>query len=339
MKLEFSPSGLLIYGKNGCGKTNLLEAISYFSFGKSIRLLSDAEVIEFGKDEFFLKGNFTVSGNLKEIKLKSNGDKKFIYIDGNLIKKTTELYKHIKTVYFSPLDIDIVQGYPANRRRFFDIAISQYDFRYLELLKQYNRVLKQRNALLKSEFLSGEKDVWDYRFLQLSKAVIYERLKYLELFNKEIDFFYKKIAKDREEMTILYYPKYDFNENKIEDTLKNELKTKREDEKNLQRTLFGPHLHEYNFLINGLKLKKFGSQGQKRSFVIALRLAQAKLINISHKDSPILIFDDVLSELDSERSENIFELLGDKHQIFIATPHQKAYSPLKINSLNLIVTA
>jgi len=172
LKLDFSDLGLLIYGKNGIGKTNLLEAIAYFSFGKSFRLLSDSEVISFSEKQFFIEGNFKIQNIDRNIKIKASKDKKVIKIDDNIIKKSTELYKFVKTVYFSPNDINIVEGYPLNRRRFFDIAISQYDFKYLELLKQYNRILKQRNALLKREYSEREKEIWDKQFVYISKDIM-----------------------------------------------------------------------------------------------------------------------------------------------------------------------
>ncbi len=335
LKLQIPTHGLLIYGKNGCGKTNFLEAISYFSFGKSFRLLSDREIIEFGKKEFFLEGDFEVSNNLKNIKIKVSGTKKIIKIDNKLIKKVTELYRFIKVVYFSPNDIEIASGYPTPRRRFFDIAISQYSYKYLELLRLYNRILKQRNALLKKDFTNAEKQIWDKQFLSVAKDIILQRLAYLKDFNKQLDMIYGKIANNYEKAVIKYLPKYAENTTNIDEILKEELKRKTKDEIALQRTMFGPHLHDYGFVIGDKIAKKFASQGQKRSLVIAIRLAQAKMIDISQKETPILIFDDVLSELDKNRAENIFKLLGDAHQIFVATPHAENYSQLNIKSLNL----
>ncbi len=327
--------GLLIYGKNGIGKTNLLEAIAYFSFGKSFRLLSDSEVISFSEKQFFIEGNFKIQNIDRNIKIKASKDKKVIKIDDNIIKKSTELYKFVKTVYFSPNDINIVEGYPLNRRRFFDIAISQYDFKYLELLKQYNRILKQRNALLKREYSEREKEIWDKQFVYISKDIILQRIKYLKKFNAEMKKFYGKVTENKEEISISHSPEYPESDQEILQMLFEKIKSKENEEKILQRSLLGPHLHDFKFLLNGLPIKKFGSQGQKRSFVISLRLSQAKLIDISTNDPPILIFDDVLSELDSERSKNIFHLLGEKHQIFIATPNRKTYRPLQIESINL----
>jgi len=338
LSLAFAPEGLLVFGKNGIGKTNLLEAIAFFSFGKSFRITNDYDAIEFGKQEFMIEASFYVHSSKKNIKIYVSANKKVIKIDGQVVKRTNELYKFVKAVYFSPSDIDIPQGYPNNRRRFFDIAITQYRYSYLEALKQFKNILKQRNALLKKGYQQFEKDIWDKQYIAITKTIILERLAYLEQFNSELKKYYNAISGQKEDISVSYHPSYPNSADKIEEILNEELTKKQNEERILQRTLFGAHLHDYIFKINNLSLKKFGSQGQKRSFVIALRLAQAKLIRLSNNDTPILIFDDILSELDSIRTLNIFNLLEKTHQIFIATPNKESYNSFNIPTLNLETT-
>ena len=162
----------MIYGKNGIGKSNLLEAISYFAFGKSIRNSKDLDLINFSKAFFRIEGKFTITDKQYYISAAADRKKKMIKLDDANISRISELYQYLKVVYFSPEDINIIGGPPSYRRNFIDQAISQYSFSYIELMRSYSRILKQRNALLKTDFDKSEKRSWDLKFAQLSSSII-----------------------------------------------------------------------------------------------------------------------------------------------------------------------
>jgi len=336
LELNFKPEGALIHGKNGIGKTNLLEAISFFAFGKSFRTKHDVDLINFSKAFFRLEANFTING--KHFVFEASADKniKQIKIDETNILKTSELFQYLKIVYFSPQDIRIISGPPAERRRFFDLAISQYSYNYLQLLRKYYRILKQRNALLKTRFKNLEKKTWDEQFIDIACQVIEFRLDYLKNFILLLTDTYSQISNNHEELDVKYKFSFaNFYGENLKDNLRNHLEDTEKSEIESQRSLSGPHLDDIQFSFDEHPARSFGSQGQQRSLVIAARLVQANLISKKTKDTPILIFDDVLADLDKERALNIIHLLKKKHQIFIATPNVKNYEGFHLQNINL----
>ena len=332
----FDSAGAIIYGKNGIGKSNLLEAISYCAFGKSIRSSQDIELINFSKAFFRIKAIFFFDNSELEITLANEEKRKIIHIDGSKIVKISELFQYVKIVYFSPEDINLISGPPANRRRFLNIAISQSSYQYLDILRKYHRILKQRNALLKSSFSRAEKKSWDAKLIEYGSEIIIARENYLKDFNPRLSKKYFTVSGKKELLNIDY--KCSFPTNKFENLsadFSEHLERIELDEIRLQRTLAGPHLDDIIFKIDNKKVRKFGSQGQKRSLVITARLVQAEMIKIKDSDPPILIFDDVLADLDSERAERIMGLLGAEHQIFIATPNKKLYENFDLETIDL----
>jgi len=335
-ELSFAPEGAIIFGKNGLGKTNLLEAVSYFAFGKSFRTNNDLDLIDFSKAFFRIRGKFEL--NEKEITIEAAAEKqkKIIKIDNINISKISELYQYLKTVYFSPVDINIISGAPSFRRDFFDQAISQHNFQYLAVLRKYFQVLKQRNALLKNDFNEKEKHSWDLQFIKRGSEVIEFRTRYLEDFRALLNEKYSLITNEKEHVKINY--KFSFPNPETESFLENmreHLDEIEEQEMNAQRSLFGPHLDDYEFYLNGNSARRFGSQGQKKSLAITSRLVQANLILKKTTEFPILIFDDVFAELDKKRIKNIMKILENKHQIFIATPNREIYKSLELPLIDL----
>ncbi len=334
LELNFKPEGALIHGINGIGKTNILEAISFFAFGKSFQTSYDLELIHFSKAFFRIEGKFLYNGHKHFLEAAADKSKKFIKIDGAGISRISELYQHVKVVYFSPDDINIVGGAPSFRRKFIDQAISQYSYRYIGLLRKFYRILKQRNALLKTEFDRKEKKTWDEQFVSSASQVINFRLEYLKEFTPILMKYYSHICEKNEELGICY--KYSFpTSGKIEDDLLDHLNEIEEQEIIQERSLAGPHIDDLDFTINKHSARKFGSQGEKRSLAITARLVQANLIAQVGDDTPILIFDDVLSDLDKKRAKKIISLLENKHQVFIATPNVTIYKDFKLEKINM----
>lgn len=334
-EFDFSAEGALIHGKNGIGKSNLLEAISYFAFGKSIQNLKDIDLINFSKAFFRIEGEFSISNDSFQISAAADRKKKIIKLNEANISRVSELYQYLKVVYFSPEDINIVGGAPSFRRNFIDQAISQYSYSYIELMRSYNRVLKQRNALLKNEFDKSEKRSWDQHFVQLCTKIVTERQRYLQEFIPLLGKYYHTISGKMESLDISYKYSFPFNGDDYQDELFAHLQESEEQEIHYERTLSGPHLDDITFQIDEHTARAFGSQGQKRSLSIAARLVQANLISKSTQEFPVLMFDDVLADLDKFRSKEIMTLLGDRHQIFIASPNASLYRDFNLPAIDL----
>jgi DNA replication and repair protein RecF len=335
LELVFEPEGALIYGINGIGKTNLLEAVSYFAFGKSFRTSSDLDLINFPKAFFRIEGSFKLKNTMHKFEAAVDKTRKLIKIDGNAIARISELYRYLKVVYFSPDDIFMIGGSPKYRRNFIDQAILQYSFKYIEFLRTYNRILKQRNALLKAEFESSEKRTWDEQFARNGAKLIKLRLKYLEQFIPKLTEYYGNIHGNTETLGIEYKYSFPVTGTDIADDILRHLNETEEQEIKQERTLCGPHLDDIDFLINQHAVRKFGSQGQKRSLAIAVRLVQAQLILEEGSEAPIFMFDDVLADLDKERAKKIMGMLKKKHQVFIATPNTQIYEPFNLPEIEM----
>jgi DNA replication and repair protein RecF len=336
LSLDFDPRGAIITGDNGIGKTNLLEAVYYLAFGKSFRTTHDQDLIRFDSPFFRVKGIFTKGEENLSISAAADKNNKIFKINNVSLERLSELFQHFKTVYFSPADLNIVTGSPASRRLFLDQAIAQYDPVYLENLRSFRHILKQRNALLKSNFSKQEKDSWDQQFVQASCLIINQRLDYLRLFIPLLVEQYQQFIQNRETIHISYQYSFQLKQPEFSPAAFAEQLHKNEfQEKLAQRTLTGPHLDDLNFTINGINARSFASQGQARSLVIITRLVQAFLISKKSNDLPLLMFDDVLSDLDQNRATAILKLLQEKYQILIASPFLSHYQHLPLPVIDL----
>ncbi len=335
LKINFEPEGALIHGKNGIGKTNLLEAMSYIAFGKSFKTNHDTDLISFSKDFFRIEGTFNFKNRKYSFETAVDKSKKIIRINKTNVLKTSELYKYLKVVYFSPEDIAIIGGAPSFRRNFIDQATSQYSYEYIELLRIYSRILKQRNALLKTEFERSEKKTWDEQFVKYGVEIIKFRLKYLEKFIPILIGYYSNISGQKEKLNISYKYSFPVSGSDIQESLFEHLEKIEDQEIQQERSLAGPHLDDIEFLINEHPARNFGSHGQKRSLAIAARLVQANLIAQMDGDTPVLMFDDVLSDLDKYRAERILQMLERTHQIFITTPNIEIYKNFRLPEIDL----
>jgi len=335
LELTFDPEGALIVGDNGIGKTNLLESISYFAFGKSFQTSHDLELINFSKAFFRLEANIEINHKNYLFEAASNKTKKIIKINKSNISKISELYKFLKVVYFSPNDLDIIAGSPIFRRNYIDQAISQYSFDYIEALRNYKRILKQRNALLKTEYNSKEKKAWDEQFARIGEKIIKYRIEYLNKFKPLLENYFEKISGARESIKTSYKFSFPNDNEDVYDNLISYILEIEEHEKHQERSLAGPHLDDIEILLNEHNARNFSSQGQKRSIAIAMRLAQTEMITKKDDDTPILMFDDVLADLDSLRTEKIINMLKGKHQIFVATPNILNYNSFGLKKIDL----
>lgn len=322
-RYAFSAAGCLIIGDNGSGKTNLLEAIAYCGIGKSIRYHSDTELLRFGSSGFGISADFCLDSGLQTgIGLSYAERRKLLRIDNETIRNLSSLMERIKVIYCAPEDLNIISGSPRSRRQYFDLAVSQLFPEYIHVLHQYLHIVEQRNSLLKASVSNGEKRVWDGRFTESALHVISFRKRYLELMNLRLEKEYRSLSETIREMRIEYRSTAGDEESGTEDPGKflTLLKSFEPKEFVLQRTLIGPHLDDYEFMLNDSRQKPFSSQGQKRVSVILIKLIQARLIEELTGIKPIMLFDDIFAELDAGHTAVIRDLIGDRYQVFITTP-------------------
>ena len=314
--MDYSPKTNLLFGNNAQGKTNILEAIYICAAGRSHRGSKDKEEIKFGEDEAHIKINIKKNNiNYRiDIHLKKNRPKG-IAINGIPIKKTSELLGIFNVVFFSPEDLSIIKNGPLERRRFLDMELCQLNSLYVHSLICYNKILIQRNKLLKEfNFIKESKETLDILDIQLIKYGK-EIIRYRELFIDELKNIIKKISKDisGEYININY-------EKNIEiDKYEEKLKNKRNEEIKLKMTLIGPHRDDISFCIDGVDIRRFGSQGQQRTAALSLKLSEIELVKEKVKDTPVLLLDDVLSELDKKRQSKLLEYIGDIQTVITCT--------------------
>ena len=330
----FEPSGCLIIGNNGIGKTNLLDAISYFTYGRSVLHVPDQQLINYHAEKFNIKSVFSIDNDDTEFNVSFSKEKKLIRIENNPLKKLSDLYRLLQVVYSGPDDIFRIFSTPAKRRQFMDMAISKIFPVYMDFFRRFKNAHVQRNALLKTNFSPSEKESWDITFCMEAKNIVEYRIKFFDLFKGFFITAYKMIVQENEEVDIALKLNFNTDGDFVNEMMK-VLHLNLQKEKRHQETVVGPHRDDIDILINQKIALFHASQGQKRSIVIAMKIALANIItNITGKN-PIMIFDDTLAELDLSRSNNLLTNMIEKHQIFIASPTSEKYLNLKLPVLEL----
>lgn len=322
-RFEFQADGCLITGRNGVGKTNLLEAICYPAFGKSVRQFPDSDLINHDASEFIINSKYQNDGKIFNFQIICSKNQKIIKLNKTPVKRISELYDYLKIVYFSSEDIWLINGPRSKRRSFFDQAITQSSVLYSSVLREYYRILEQRNSILKDAKFKSQLKQWNEQFIIKAIELVDYRNKYLIRFKEIAETILNEITDSLESLEIIYDA---VNRVKYEpEWLEQYLLKIEEQEFENKRTLIGPHLDEYELQINSFSVKKYSSQGQRRSLAIALRFAQIAMIKETLHTNPIIIFDDALSELDKTRVDKIMKLLTDEYQILIASPNIENY--------------
>ncbi|MEN8839139.1 MAG: DNA replication and repair protein RecF [Flavobacteriales bacterium] len=318
-ELEVSPFVNCFLGKNGMGKTNLLDGIYYLSNCKSFFNSIDTQNIKNEEDFFVIQGEFESEESKENIYCGVKRGKKKIFKKGK--KEYEKLSDHIgfiNTVLISPMDTNLIYEGSETRRKFIDLIISQYDKAYLQNLIQYNKVLSHRNAYLKSIQQGGKYDelslqIWDEQLIPLGVKLFEQRVSFIEEFQKEFDAIYTTLSGGHESCKLSY--KSQLNEHSFGDLLKSSLGK----ERYIGYTTKGIHKDDFVFEIQEKPLKKFGSQGQQKTFLIALKLAQFKHIESKTESKPILLLDDIYDKLDEERISHLMNQIcqGTYGQVFI----------------------
>lgn len=316
--MEFDKGTNIIYGNNAQGKTNILEALYVSATTKSHRSSKDKELIKIGTQESHLK-TVILKNNTRyriDIHLKTNKTKG-VAVNGIPIKKATELFGIMNVVIFSPEDLSLVKDGPSCRRRFMDMELSQLDRIYLSNFVNYNKVVLQRNKLLKdiskNNYGYDTLDIWDMQLVKYGSEVISKRRNFISELNEIVKEINDRLTGGKEKLVLEYAPSVK------EDVFERELSKNRDRDLSLKSTNCGPHKDDIIFWIDGNDARKYGSQGQKRTCALALKLAEIELVKRKIKDTPILLLDDVLSELDSDRQNYLLDAIGNIQTIITCT--------------------
>lgn len=315
-ELEFSPNVNCVSGNNGEGKTNLLDAIYYLSMTKSAFALSDKFNFRHGTEEFSLSGLYRMENGLSSrfsVKMTSKGEKK-MKRDEKQYGKVSEHIGVLPVVMVSPSDISMVSESGEERRRFVNAVLSQMDREYMTSLQQYNRLLLQRNKMLKEQDVDrGLLEVIDMRMSAFAEPVFQARKKFVEELTPIVQEYYKALSGDSEQVSI----EYDSELSKA--SLEQILSASYDKDRALKYTSAGIQRDDFLFKMNGHPIRRYGSQGQQKSFLVSLKFAQYELMKKNYGFAPVLLLDDVFDKLDMSRISNLLEMVAsnDFGQIFI----------------------
>jgi len=318
LEISFGPGINILYGDNAQGKTNILEAIYLAATTKSHRGTRDTDIIRFGSEEghiriMLFKNDVDTKLDIHLRKSKTKG----IAIDGKKIKKASELLGLLNVVFFSPEDLNIIKNGPGERRRFTDMELCQLDDFYLYNLNNYNKIVNQRNTLLKDVYfnpsLKETIEIWDSQLVSYGSKVIERRKTFVDQLNEVIGPVHEKLSGGRESLKIIYEPNVDI------DDYERELSSSTERDIKSKMTNVGPHRDDFIFMAGDIDIRKFGSQGQQRTAALSLKLAEIEIVKKLTGDTPILLLDDVLSELDSGRQQFLLESIGEVQTIITCT--------------------
>ena len=322
--INFDRGVNILFGDNAQGKTNILEAIYVSATTKSHKSSKDKDIINFEKEEahirtYLEKDEIETRVDMHLRKSKTKG----IAIDGVKIKKAAELLGLLNVVFFSPEDLSIIKNGPAERRRFIDMELCQLDNFYLYNLNNYNKIVNQRNKLLKDLYynptLKDTLTIWDSQLISYGSKIIERRIQFIEQINGIIKEIHSNLSGGKETLRIEYEP------NITIDLYEKELNYSQDKDIKLKQTTVGPHRDDISFMIKKagedkeIDIRKYGSQGQQRTAALALKLSEIELVRKVTKDTPVLLLDDVLSELDSNRQNYLLNSIGDIQTIITCT--------------------
>lgn len=323
-----------LLGNNGQGKTNVVEAISYLCLTKSFYAGSDAQVLRFGEGMFEAEGRMvTDDGRPHEVRaayLAESGEKYFM-IDGRRIEPLSSVIGRFPIVIFSPEHGAVTTGGPAVRRKFADLAISQSSAHYFRTLLEYRGVLKQRNRVLLDLKLGragepGVLEAWDEQLIRLGCDVWARRAAFVAEISPMVREVYATFVDGAEEPSIVYDPlgtgAFPSSAGEAAEAFRAQLKAKERIERRFGTSLVGPHRDEFAFRLNGLDMRSFASQGQHKTFVIALKMAEFRYLRERCGETPLLLLDDVFAELDDERTARVVAYVENVGQAFLTSTHR-----------------
>ena len=339
-QFTFSDLRTLVTGDNGKGKSNLLEATHFLSLGKSGRGARDRDVVRRGQSEFSVRASLARDEESVQLNLQyDRDDGKHVYFDGRSVPRLSSLIGLFTSVLFSPEDVDLVLRFPAQRRRAFDILLCQASSSYLADLQAYRRVVAQRNRLLReserkdgggiNRSLAAAIEPWDQQVAQIGGQIIAHRLRVLDQIQHYFVDVYTSLSPEGERASLVYRTPVDISDlDQISQTLHDRLLGHRDREALLGYTLSGPHRDNLVILIDNTDAQQYGSQGQLKSILLAWKLAEAQFLQEATGEDPVLLLDDVFSELDDTRSHLLLEILGMYGQVILTSPRELALPTL-----------
>lgn len=338
LKLKFTPTINIIVGKNGQGKTNILESLYYTGHLKSHRVSDDTILIKNSKKNLKILSKIQKNEFLDEIKIENTEYSRKIYLNNDEITKKSEYLELINIILFEPSNLELIKGAPNIRREFLNDAIININHSYYNILNDYNKLLKMRNEYLKSRRNDKEYlEVLDKYLIDKAMLIYQMRNKYINKINEFITNIFRDIM-NIDNLKIQYKSFYNIllEQENPKEYFQNFLKENYEKEKNIGLTSEGPHKDDFVFLTNQINLKEYGSQGQQRAGVISLKFAEAEIIKKYKKTLPVLLLDDVFSELDGIRKNNLLKYLSSGSQVILTTTDINKISKKLIDNANII---
>lgn len=321
-EINFTKNINIIIGENGAGKTNILESVYMLGISKSFLTNNDDELIYFGSDYYFIKGSFYLHNKNKLLQISYQNKNKNLKINNNIIKKKSEYLSKLNIVLFSSIDLNIIKGQPNDKRKFLNVEISQISNEYLNCVNIYNKILKQRNEYIKSIYKESDLDLIYYEIItneliNISKKIIEHRINFIKQINSIITNIYNNISQKNNKLELIYVPTLNYhNTNELilqeyKKNIKNELKYK--------TTNLGVHRDSFKICLDNNDANLYASSGQQRLCIIALKLAEVEIFKNVTKDFPIVILDDIFSELDEAKQNMLISNLNSNIQVILTT--------------------
>lgn len=337
-QFEFSDGLNVLFGKNAQGKTNCAEAVFYLCTGASLRIRHDKQLIRHGAE--FAKISAEAENRYGKVTIEATifENKREIRVNGSKITKNADLMGHINSVFFSPGELRLIQDGPDERRRFMNLSISQTSAAYYTALLRYNKILDQRNSLLKDKdagMVFETLPIWDEQLCKYAAVIIKKRREFLDRlapFAKENHAF---LTDGEEELLIKPDKKYEGDEKEIAEKLAYRLESNYDKDRYLGYTTVGPHRDDLDVLINGVDAKAYASQGQMRTAALALKLSEVRIFQELSGEYPILVLDDVMSELDLKRRKKLLKYVENIQTILTCTHAERVLYGAECNKIRI----
>ena len=337
-QFSFSEGLNVLFGKNAQGKTNCAEAVFYLCTGASLRIRHDKQLIKMGAESAYIRaeaenryGNVTIEANIYE-------NKREIRVNGSKISKNADLMGHLGSVFFSPGELRLIQDGPDERRRFMNISISQNSPSYYTALLRYNKILDQRNALLKNPDINLVLDtlpVWDEQLCQYAATIVKKRAEFLQKLTPYAKDVHSYLTDNAETLEVTMDKRYEGDEEQISKTLLKRLSASYEKDLRLGFTTVGPHRDDLTVLIAGADAKAYASQGQTRTAALSLKLAEVQIFKDVAGEYPILVLDDVMSELDLPRRKKLLKRIGGMQTVLTCTHAERVLYGADCNKIRI----
>ncbi len=335
---EFSDGLNVLFGKNGQGKTNCAEAVFYLCTGTSLRIRHDKQLIRMGAECANIVaeaenryGRVTIEADIYE-------NKREIRVNGSKIHKNADLMGHINSVFFSPGELRLIQDGPDERRRFMNISISQTSPAYYTALLRYNKILDQRNTLLKNRDVDLVLDtlpVWDEQLCKYAAIIVKKRAEFVEKLAPYAKEYHAFLTDGGEELVIKPDRVYEGEESEISKKLLTRLENNYEKDLRLGFTTVGPHRDDLEVTIGGVDAKAYASQGQTRTAALALKLSEVQIFKALSGESPILVLDDVMSELDLPRRKKLLKCISELQTVLTCTHAERVLYGTECNKIRI----